>query len=391
MKRVAAALDGQSPEAGWLDTTIRDGVGVEEKPQQEEQVSEQELEEEAAPRSGWHLAGNIFVLLWLGVGLYYLVPKFIGDQEMLDVVRNANFLLIPVALAIETLSMLFICRLYYEVLMMGGGGLSFPRMSLIYMSAYAFGHVVPGGNAGTLYLNYREMRREGISRGLTVKTLGVSYIVYSAALIVLLAAGLLLSLTSGRLPFAYNATAIAIAAGALLFMGLCVYIVRRPDIMRKIAGGLLRFAHSLHLMLRIREEEVDARVVEMNDYLLSIFANRRNLLRAGTYGLGFWLFDVLCLYTVFVAIGHPINPGILLVCYTIADIMGSLPLTPAGLGIFEVSLGATLYAFGYQKEILATAILGFRFFSFWLCTLAGGICYLVLRLQRRGEEKQGQE
>jgi len=368
-----------------------DRGGVEEKTRRLEQVADQGPEEEAAPRGGWHLAGNIFVLLWLGVGLYYLVPKFVGDQEMLDVVKNANFLLIPVALAIETLSMLSICRLYYEVLEMGGGGLSFPRMSLIYMSAYAFGHVVPGGNAGTLYLNYREMRQEGISRGLTVKTLGVSYIVYSAALIVLLAAGLLLSLTSGRLPFAYNATAIAIAVGAFLFMAFCVYIVRRPDIMRRMAGGLLRFAHHLHLMRGVTEEEVDARVVEMNDYLLSIFANRKNLLRAGSYGLGFWVFDMLCLYTVFVAIGHPINPGILLVCYTIADIVGSLPLTPAGLGIFEVSLGATLYAFGYQKEILATAILGFRFFSFWLCALAGGICYLVLRLQRRGELKRVQE
>jgi uncharacterized protein (TIRG00374 family) len=341
--------------------------------------------EEKPPRGGWHLLGNIVVLLWLGAGLYLLVPKFIGDQEMVEVVRNANFLLIPVALAIETLSMIFICRLYYEVLKMGGGELSFSRMSLIYMGAYAFGHVVPGGNAGTLYLNYREMRRESVPRALTVKTLGVAYIVYSAALIVLLAAGLLLSLSSGRLPFTYNVTAIAISGGALLFMALCVYLVRRPEILSRIARALLRATHLFHLARKVSEEEVEARVMEINEYLISIFTNRRNILRVGFYGLGFWLMDMACLYVVFIAIGHPINLGILMVCYTIADIMGSLPLTPAGLGIFEVSLGATLYAFGYQKEILATAILGFRFFSFWLCTMAGGVCYLVLRVQRRGE------
>ncbi len=342
------------------------------------------IEEEAA-RGGWRLLGNIIVLLWLGVGLYLLVPKLIGDQAMLEVVKNANFLLIPVALAIETLSMLCICRLYYEVLSIGGGDLSFGRTSLIYMSAYAFGHVVPGGNAGTLYLNYRELRREGTSRGLTVKTLGVSYIIYSAALIVLLAAGLLLSLSSGRLPFTYNLTAIAIAGGAFAFMAFCVYLVRRPDVLRRMSVAVLAFAHRLHLLRDVDEAEAGARVIEINDYLLSVFANRGNVLRTGSYALGFWLFDFMCLYTVFIAIGHPVNPGILLLCYVIADIMGSLPLTPAGLGVFEVSLGATLYAFGYQKEVLATAILGFRFFSFWLCTLAGGICYLVLRLQRRGE------
>ncbi len=344
--------------------------------------------EAARSRGGWRLLANLMVMLWLGVGLYYLVPKFIGDREMLAVVRNANFLLIPAALAVETASMLFICRLYYEVLRIGGGRLSFGRVSLIYMSAYAFGHVVPGGNAGTVYLNYRELRREGVGRALTVKALGAAYVIYSAALIALVAMGLLLSLLTGRLPLAFNLTALSIAGGSLLFMAACVYLVRRPRVLKRLAGRLLLAAQRARLLRGVDAGEVEERVEETLDYLMAIFTRRDNAVRAGAWGLGFWLFDLACLYTVFVAIGHPVNPGILMVCYTVADIMGSLPLTPAGLGVFEVSLGATLYAFGYPKEVLATAVLGFRFFSFWLCTLAGGICYLVLRLRRRSEEKE---
>lgn len=354
----------------------------------EVQKGNETLFEEAPSRSRWRILENVILLLLLGVGLYLLVPKFIGDQEMLGIVKNANFLLLPVALAIETLSMICICRLYYVVLKLGGGSLPFSRVSLIHMSAYAFGHVVPGGNAGTLYLNYRELRREDVSRGLTVKTLSVSYIVYSAAMIVLLIAGLLLSLGSGRLPFTYNVTALAISGGALLFMAFCVYVLRRPRVLRRMATGALHAVHRLHLLRGVDGAEVETQVTDINEYLLSTFAYRRNLLRVGGYGVGFWLLDMACLYTVFLAIGHPINPGILMICYTIADIMGSLPLTPAGLGVFEVSLGATLYAFGYHKEVLATAILGFRFFSFWLCTLAGGICYLILRLARRSERRR---
>ncbi len=339
------------------------------------------------PGRAWRLLGNALVLLWLGVGLYYLVPKFIGDREMLAVVRNANFLLVPVALAVETLSMLCVCRLYYQVLRIGGGTLPFPRVSLIYMSAYAFGHVVPGGNTGTLYLNYRELRREGTGKALTIKALGAAYVIYSAALIALLAAGLLLSLLTGRLSVAYDLVALSIAGGALVFMAICVYLVRMPHILVRMAGKFLRAAHNLRLLKGVETAEVERRVEETVGYLRDVFARRDNAVRVGAWGLGFWLFDLACLFTVFVAIGHPVNPGILMVCYTIADIAGSLPLTPAGLGVFEVSLGATLYAFGYPKEILATAVLGFRFFSFWLCTLAGGICYLFLRLQRRSEGK----
>ncbi len=350
-----------------------------------------ESREAYVPRGGWRLAGNVLVVLWLGVGLYYLVPKFIGDREMLAVVRDANLLLVPVALALETLSMLSVCRLYHEVLRIGGGTLSFPRVSLIYMSAYAFGHVVPGGNAGTVYMNYRELRREGAGRALTVKALGAAYIIYSAALIVLLAAGLLLSLLTGRLPFAYDVSALSVAGGALVFMAACVFLVRNPRTLKRLAGILLRAAQRLRLLRGVEVSGLERRVDETVVYLTDIFAHRRNALRTGALGLGFWLFDMACLYTVFVAIGHPVNPGILLVCYTIADIMGSLPLTPAGLGVFEVSLGATLYAFGYPKEVLATAVLGFRFFSFWLCTLAGGICYPVLQAYRRREVKAARE
>lgn len=343
----------------------------------------------ASTRGGWHLAGNVFLMLWLAVGLYYLVPRFIGDQEMVRVVRDANFMLVPVALAVETLSMLSICRLYHEVLRLGGGTLSYPRVSLIYMSAYAFGHVVPGGNAGTLYMNYRELRREGVPRGLTVKTLGVSYVVYSGGMIVLLIAGLLLSLTDRRLPPAYYLAAVAVSAGAATFMALCVFLLRRPLVVRRAASVLLRTAHRVHLLRGMEEAEAEKRVAETAYYLLDILSRRGDLLRVGAYGLGFWLLDMLCLYTVFVAIGYPVNPGILLVCYTVADILGSLPLTPAGLGVFEVSLGASLLAFGYPKQAVIPAILGFRFFSFWMCTLAGGVCYPVLLAARRREKRRG--
>jgi len=346
------------------------------------------LPEETPPRSGWRLLENIVVLLLLGAGLYFLVPKFVGEKEMLEVVGNANFLLIPLCLVVETLSMLCVCRLYYEVLRLGGGDLTFHRMSLIYMSAYAFGHVVPGGNAGTLYLNFREMRNERVPRALTVKTLAVAYLIYSAALIVLLAMGLLLSLSSGRLPLTYNLTAMGIAAGAVLFMLLCIFAFRRPRILRWMAEALVGAAHRLGMMRGVDKGEAELRVMELREYAFSVFAGRRNILRTGGFGLGFWLLDMACLYIVFLALGHPINPGILMVSYTIADVMGSLPLTPAGLGVFEVSLGAVLFAFGYRKEVLIPAILGFRFFSFWMCALAGGICYLVLRLERRTERSR---
>ena len=346
---------------------------------------EGETAAEAPSRSIWQYLESAVLLSLLGVGLYYLVPRFIGDREMLSVVRGANFLLVPAALGLETLSMLCVCRLHDLALRAGGESPGFPRVSLVYMSAYAFGHVVPGGNSGTFYLNYRELRREGVPWGLALKAIAAAYLFYSAGMVVLLAAGSLLSLSRGRLPGAYRLAALVVAGGAVLFLAACVFLARRERLLRAMAWHALGAAQRLRLFPRLGREEAVERFMEARRYLLSILDDRGAALRLLAYGTGFWLLDMSCLYVVFLALGHPVNPGILMACYAFADIMGSLPLTPAGLGVFEASLGATLYAFGYAKEVVATAVLGFRFFSFWLCTLAGGACYLPCG--RRGEGK----
>ncbi len=332
---------------------------------------------------------NLVIILLLGIGLYLLVPRFIGEAEMLNVVRRADLTFIPLALAVETLSMLSVCFLYYRLQREGGARLSFRRTALIYMSAYAFGHVVPGGNAGTFYLNYVEMRRENLSRTLILKVLTAANIFYSAAMILILSMGLLFSALVAGLPSSYRLTALFISLGCLLFMLAFSLVIRREAFLERMACRFVRVLRKLGAWRSYEESAMVAQVMEMRGFIQGLLWERRSLLENGFYALGFWLMDMACLFVVFRAIGSPVNLGVVIIAYTIADILGSLPLTPAGLGVFEVAMGAVLYAYGYPRAMLATAILGFRFFSYWLCTAAGGVCYLFLRLDRRRETKRG--
>jgi hypothetical protein len=308
---------------------------------------------------------------------------------MLNVVRNANFFMVPFALAVETLSMLSICFLYYELQQEGGGHLSFGRTSLIFMSAYAFGHVVPGGNAGTFYLNYVEMRREGLSPTVTVKVLTAANLFYSGAMIILCIVGLLVSLLYPGLSSGYKLAAFLVACGCLLFLLACFLLIRNEGLLERLAHRLVRGLRRLGAWKGREEGEMVAGIMEIRHFFYILITHRDSLLRNGFYALGFWCMDMACLFIVFIAIGHPVNPGIIIIAYAVADLLGSLPLTPAGLGIFEFAMGATLYAYGYPKVELVAAVLGFRFFSYWLCTLAGGICYVLLRLERRNDRKLG--
>ncbi len=352
----------------------------------------EEVREESRHRRKFHwaLIEDILVVLALGAGMYLLVPKLLGDREMVAILTgHTNWLVIPLCLLVETISMASVCYLYYQVLYIGGESLSFGRTAKIYMSAYAFGHIVPGANAGTFYLNYRELRKEGIPRSSVIKTLAVSNIAYSAAMLALLIAGILLSLMTGRMPFTLNVSAIVVGGGSIIFVLICMYLYRRPALLVRMSTAVMRLVRRLGFAREIDFAAIPGQVEETRSYISSIVHSRRNLARTALPAISFWLFDLICLYIVFLGIGHPINPGILMVCYTLADVLASIPTTPAGLGVFEVTLGASLYAFGVPKEALAIGILGFRFFSFWLPIPAGGICYLLLRMDRRREGRNG--
>lgn len=330
---------------------------------------------------------NLFIVLLLAIGLYFMVPRLIGVSEMLDVISHANLFMLPLALAVETLSMLSICFLYFELQREGGGRLSFGRTSLIFMSAYAFGHIVPGGNAGTFYLNYVEMRREGLSRTLTLKVLTAANLFYSGAMICLCIAGLVVSLFYPDLTYGYKVTALLVATGLLVFLLACALLIRNEALLERLALRLVRGLRRMGAWKGREESSLVANIMEVRRFFYALVTHRDSLLRNGFYALSYWCMDMACLFIVFIALGAPVNPGIVIIAYAIADLLGSLPLTPAGLGIFEVSMGAIFYAYGYPVEVLAAAVLGFRFFSFWLCTLAGGVCYVFLRLERRKERR----
>jgi uncharacterized protein (TIRG00374 family) len=354
-------------------------------------MKEEGLLEEKEPQRKYRrgeVVQNLVIILLLGIGLYLLVPRFIGEADMLDVVRHANFFMIPFALAVETLSMLAVCFLYYELQREGGGRLPFGRMSLIFMSAYAFGHVVPGGNAGTFYLNYVELRREGLSRTLIVKVLTAANLFYSGAMLFLVSAGLLASMLYPGLSSGYKLIALLLASTCLIFLLACFLLIRNEALLERLAHRMVRGLRRLGAWKEREENELVAGIMEIRHFVYVLITHRDSLLRNGFYALGYWCMDMACLFIVFIAIGTPVNPGVVIIAYAIADILGSLPLTPAGLGIFEIAMGATFYAYGYPKAVLVTAVLGFRFFSYWMCTLAGGICYVFLRLERRRERKR---
>jgi putative heme transporter len=94
-----------------------------------------------------------------------------------------------------------------------------------------------------------------------------------------------------------------------------------------------------------------------------------------------WLLDAGALWVFIRAFGAAVRPDSLLVAFCAANIMAVIPLTPGGLGFFDVTLTGLLAFFG----VGAAGGFGFstyRVAQYFLPIPFGAIAYLTLRFGR---------
>lgn len=114
-------------------------------------------------------------------------------------------------------------------------------------------------------------------------------------------------------------------------------------------------------------------MVEQRDLIRTVLGQQwwqATLLSAGRL-----LFDYLCLLFSVRAVGAHPRPSLILLAYTVAGVIGLVPITPGGLGIVEASLSGLLVLSGLTGVQAVLATLAYRLASYWLPLLAGPFAY----------------
>jgi hypothetical protein len=119
--------------------------------------------------------------------------------------------------------------------------------------------------------------------------------------------------------------------------------------------------------------------------LRSLRLTRSEWSKVGCYGLANWLADAGVLAISLIALGAPVPWRALLLIYILATVVGSLGITPGGIGLVEGTLCLGLVSSGVPVALALPAVLLYRFVSFWLVAATGWILLLYLRL---GEHAQ---
>jgi uncharacterized protein (TIRG00374 family) len=115
------------------------------------------------------------------------------------------------------------------------------------------------------------------------------------------------------------------------------------------------------------------------DRLRSLHLTRADWARVLGLAFGNWLADAGVLAVSLIAVGAGVPWRGLLFAYGVGAAVGSIGLTPGGLGVVEGALTVALMGVGVRHGYALAAVLLYRFVGFWMVSGVGWLVYLLGR------------
>jgi uncharacterized protein (TIRG00374 family) len=250
------------------------------------------------------------------------------------------------------------------------------------LASNSFGRVVPGGVAASGAMQYAMLARGGVPAAQAASGMTASS---------LLVFGILLALPLLALPAILFGAPVDPGLGRAALIGGVVFLLLfaagaaailwdRPLV--AVGRGVQR--------LRTRIQGSRAPRADLSERLLRERNEVRDVLghhwwEALLLASGRWVLDYLTLLAALTAVHASPRPSTVLLAFCAAQFLGTLPLTPGGLGFVEAGLTGTLVLAGVGAGAAVVATLGYRLVSFWLPIPAGGVAAVVHR-RRYGED-----
>lgn len=237
-----------------------------------------------------------------------------------------------------------------------------------------------GGVSGISYFGLR-MRDYGVSPGKATLVQTLRLALLFASFQVLLFVGLFALALDGRV----NGLTILIAGSLATFLFVCTlllaFIIGSDKRINEFFTMVTRALNKLiHVVRRDTPETINiARVQRLfkdlhQNYLL-IRGDMGLIKRAFLYALLANATEVLTVYVVYLAFGHWVNPGAVILAYAIANFAGLVSVLPGGVGIYEPLMTAVFITVGVPSALSIPVTVMYRILNMVIQLVPGGYFY----------------
>jgi uncharacterized protein (TIRG00374 family) len=315
------------------------------------------------------------LVLLLVVGIYFLLPKILEDQESSAKLGDASLAWVLVALG-------FAVAMFaaYVALFRGVVGqrvrLRWKDSYDITMAGLAATRLFSAGGAGGIVLTYWALRNAGMPRKETAARM-VAFLVllYAVYMVTLLVNGILLSTGVFSAPSPPGLTIVPAAfAGGVIIIFLLMALVP-GDLERRFSqasqerfwGRMARRLATVPATAAVGTREAIAFVREPERGGLAILG-----------AIGFWAAQIGILWASFKAFDVDVALAVVVQGFFVGMFANLIPL-PGGVGGVDAGMLGAFALFGVHGGAVFAAILLYRILAFWLPIPPGIVSFLHLR------------
>jgi uncharacterized protein (TIRG00374 family) len=320
----------------------------------------------ASKKGKWKLFLNVATVVAL-VLLCFLTRHQIADtiHNLGDVNGYALALMIP----LQILNYDAYARMYRSFFHILGSDAPYRKMYRVGLELNFVNHVFPsGGVSGFSYFSMR-LKPEGISTAKSTLVQMMKFIFLFLSYEILLVIGLLCLAVAGRVNnFTILVGASLVTLLAVATVGLAFIIGSRKRINSFFTFVTVKLNRLIHIIRPRHPETINVQRVqdvfnELHDNYV-ILKSDYSALRAPLLSALFAnLTEVMTVYAVYIAFGHWVNPGAVILAYAVANFAGLISVLPGGVGIYEALMTAVLAAAGVSPGVSIPVTVMYRVLS----------------------------
>lgn len=333
---------------------------------------------EAEKKQRWKLVVNIVTVVAL-VLLVYLTRHQIA--ETIQNVGRVNAYALLLMLPLQVLNYDAYARMYRSMFHVIGKKVRYRDMYKVSLELNFVNHVFPsGGVSGISYFGVR-LKSYGVSaaQATLVQLMKFVFLFLSFEILLIFA---MLSLALGG-----NVSNFTILIGASLVTLLAVMTVllafiigskrRINDFSTFITKLINWLIHRVrpHHPETIRVARVQGVFTELHENYLLLKKDYSVLKAPLLYALVANITEIATVYVVYIAFGHWVNPGAVILAYAVANFAGLISVLPGGVGIYEALMTAVLAAAGVPPGVSIPVTVMYRVLSMIIQTAPGYYFY----------------
>jgi len=314
-------------------------------------------------KRNWKLILNIVTIIALII-LIVAVRKQLG-QTLHDLKRVhawALLLLIP----IEALNYHAQVKMYQGMFKIVGNKLRYTYLLRLALELNFVNHVFPsGGVTGISYFGLR-LKRDGVGGAKATLVQLMKLVLTFISFEILLLLGMLILSAVGK---ASNSIIfIGTAITMLIFVGTAVgtYIIGERTRVQSFFLTTTKAVNKVIQVVRPKHPETISLdwarpiVDDLHDNYRLFRSKLRELEGPFVWGLVANITEVMAVYAVFMAFGHWVNVGAVILAYAVANFAGLVSVLPGGVGVYEALMTGVLLAGGVPAGISISATVMYR-------------------------------